>query len=172
MRLSLVGLLALLLVAGCAGGNESAPPVDATPQAPIGMVDGLTAAESRWVTDSKIELFLATMQRDINSFIRTGRTHDGLVFLDEHGPQYGCGRALARGGRPPTARMARIRSFARAACDHLQRALEDAMVMKAISPAGAATSYRPKLASVKREARLAKAPATKAQTLLDDARIR
>jgi hypothetical protein len=175
---TLIGVSALILAVGCGGSDEPAGSADTGGEArpttpstkPGAPKSGLTPGESRWVAESQIVVVLGRMQQDIRAFTRTGAPRGGLVYSTREGPEYGCERTLGRGGRPPTARLFRIRRLAREACDHLQRALEESVVFRATSPSGATSPGQANRAAVEREAREAKAPATRAQTLLDEAR--
>jgi hypothetical protein len=164
----------LALAGGCAGDDEEpagsadtggevttgpAPPMPAGPQ-------GAAFRESRWIAESGIASVLVIMRRDMRSFIQRGRPADSLVYSDETGPRYFCGKKLGRGGPPPTPRLVELRRHAREACEHLQRALEASMAFRAGKPAGSDT------AGAARAARQAREPAAKAQALLDAVRPR
>jgi hypothetical protein len=106
------------------------------------------------------------MRQDIRSFVKEGGPADSLVFSDKSGPRYFCVRKLSRGGPPPTKRLVELRRHALQACAHLQRALEAALTFRAGTPAGGDTG------GAADAARQARAPAAKAQALLDAARAR
>jgi hypothetical protein len=146
---------------GCGGDQEAESP---TPGPPQTAPQGRALREARWISDSRIAAALASMRRDLRSFVAEGRPAQGLVFSNEKGPRYLCGRKLGQGGPPPTKRLAAIRRVALQACSHLQRALEASFTFRAGVSAGRDA------AGAARAAQRARPLLAKARALLDAAR--
>jgi hypothetical protein len=155
-------VLALAAAMGCGSRGE---PVESGAVRET-TADAPPAPEARWIADSDIAAVLASMRRDVRSFIASGRPAESLTFIDEQGPQYYCGRKLGRGGPPPTPRLAELRRHAARACGHLQRALEASLTFRAGANPGGDE------AGAARAARQARAPLAAAQKLLEAARAR
>jgi hypothetical protein len=157
----LVAVSVLVLVVGC-GESEGAGTTTA-----VEVQTTIASPEAQWI--ETFESTLATMRRDIRSFIRTGRPAESLVHsVAQDGrmvPQYFCGRRLGQGGPPPTRQLADARRSGREACDHLQRALEASQTFRATTvPGGYAGGDREGAAAAAREA---KAPLARAEALLE-----
>jgi hypothetical protein len=157
--LVLVAVSALVLAVGCGDSKGAADATTTT-------TTSTPSAEALWI--KTFESTLATMRRDLRSFIRTGRTAEGVVFSDESGPRYFCGRRLGEAGKPPTSQLAEVRRHALEACGHLHKALEASMTFRATTvPGGHSGGDREGAADA---ARQAKAPMGKALALLETAR--
>lgn len=102
----------------CAGVDDGGPtsdPPSSKSSGPQGRP--LTAAETRWLEDAEITVWLGRMLHDIDVFMRGGSLRD-----DGFGIARDCRLRLAAGGRAPTARLVGIHELASEACDLLARA--------------------------------------------------
>ena len=111
-------MIALVLVAAVASGANTAAAKKPKP---------LTAAETGWVTSSKIRSTLGKIDSDAKKLLRTGTIELDISSFSGSGPGHACQGSLAHVRKPPTDRLAGVLWLARKACTQMTLAANNSL---------------------------------------------